>query len=1299
MAQPPTPPFTPSPPGDSRPGSQGSSQQGSDVNYVNTDTGLGGVLIEPEDVSNSQAGIYSYSTGNPSRARDPGTPAPLALRGGNVNVDHTLKDLSKNTKKTLADYMGKKTSVNSYPVDGIPASFETKIAGDSNITPKIPDPGATNSAYHTRTGGNVMGVNLQSVSSPLRGWNVTPVSPDSPDSLVKEAVTKGKSQPESPEALTGDALLRDEPSPALARYQNAVLSSNRFARISEREQTFFLDGSKAKRTRVDKEGVSSVVFEDGKTKMFNPTFHHPRFGSVTAGRLAKVGTALSVGSTLSLAGKKVDVSGLAAGRIISGIGELEASDDSYVSITGGASFGSMNNPLRQFSSSGAIASAVAASSAVVDTVLALCDVLELIFDKSTFSTVKTFTRQMGSSSRNSAVRNILGIPPTLFAVGEAAARGADYFLNGRARSEEFSAVSIDEISGLSPKAATSKMIIRSGKEAMREISSIIKSVGSIAAGSAFVETLRFIKQLADTKLMAALRMFIQQGDALLALEQNFLSENVDEFVSAGRARVHMARVVDKSGEVTSVLPFSTGRAPVVLLLPKSISGFTQDASAHMETPLVGSMDKLIRARYIPAQRIQHGTDATPKTLDEYTVEYMERALDAEYVPFYFHDIRTNEIVSFHAFLESLSDGFSAAYESIEGIGRVEPVRMYKGTQRKIDMTFVVVSTNENDFGVMWEKINKMTTLVYPQYTQGRRHNVGENYSFIQPFSQLVGATPLVRIRLGDLIRSNYSKFALARLFGAELPDTRFNKALPAAVDVTAPEKEVVKGADEKPATITTPPAETAAEQRKEKRERETSDKLFKTRFQKKLKDKGTTAFLLKANATMIRTEWSGIQQQADGDGWRVMMKKSGESPKTRSFDFEILVHRLERQEWDRFADVSAKYATREEYTTEEVETGEIAYVAGAYAESKYKTYANDFDFEGDGQKVQVGTKKVPRTFGVWKPDPGFESFRQDDPGAKGSIVYEEVPGEYEDRAIYETKDAQWLAHERNPGRFQDPSNDQNLMSMEVPGEFADVGDFLTIDVQQVMSIDRSVRTIKRTKRTLKGRHKYKVPIVVWKVRIPWDLHGSSWKLNGASDEAVNYRNKVEQLKNDETTDLAPSAKESIFFVLESDLLPTLKMKREILQTGFTKKYQESVVPPTPEPAAAPAPAATPTPDAAPTPATTEPTTSVQTLTQIEELSRFLDEDKNALVKSFKSASGKGLAGVIESMSFDWMTYQWEVNPGKTAPKACKITISFSPIHDISPGIDSQGYNRAHIYPVFDKSTPGIGVAAEPKKGE
>jgi hypothetical protein len=147
----------------------------------------------------------------------------------------------------------------------------------------------------------------------------------------------------------------------------------------------------------------------------------------------------------------------------------------------------------------------------------------------------------------------------------------------------------------------------------------------------------------------------------------------------------------------------------------------------------------------------------------------ERELEMDYMPFYFHDLRTNEILSFHAFLENASEDFQVEYSSGDYYGRMDKVHIYKGTSRTVSVDFKIVATSPDDHDRMWYKINRLAMMIYPQWTQGRQISVGNTDSaikFIQPFSQVPGATPVIRLRLGDMFKSNYSKMAVARLFGA-----------------------------------------------------------------------------------------------------------------------------------------------------------------------------------------------------------------------------------------------------------------------------------------------------------------------------------------------------------------------------------------------------------------------------------------------------------------------------------------------------------------------------------------------------
>ncbi len=158
------------------------------------------------------------------------------------------------------------------------------------------------------------------------------------------------------------------------------------------------------------------------------------------------------------------------------------------------------------------------------------------------------------------------------------------------------------------------------------------------------------------------------------------------------------------------------------------------------------------------------------------VESLESELDTSYMPFYFHDLRTNEIISFHAFLSSISDGYRADYETTEAYGRLGKIYKWKNTTRDdISLEFYIIATNPQDFDEMWLKINKLTMLAHPQYTEGRtveytptttNGEVTTTHRFVQPFSQIPASSPMIRMRLGDVFKTNFTKIDLARIFGA-----------------------------------------------------------------------------------------------------------------------------------------------------------------------------------------------------------------------------------------------------------------------------------------------------------------------------------------------------------------------------------------------------------------------------------------------------------------------------------------------------------------------------------------------------
>ena len=232
-----------------------------------------------------------------------------------------------------------------------------------------------------------------------------------------------------------------------------------------------------------------------------------------------------------------------------------------------------------------------------------------------------------------------------------------------------------------------------------------------------------------------------------------------------------------SGDLGSetTLAWEQSDIPSAYLLPLNIMRAAADLNNTYtrENPARGMLgSRMVRNTYTGLD-----TDGTSARIPARVVKILEDKLEAEYVPFYIQDLRTNEIISFHAFLSSLTDNITPSFSATAGYGRLDPVQTYQSTTRSISVGFTLYSTNREDFDDMWYKINKLVTLLYPQWTQGSIVQSGdpdsnltifkgyEGARFVQPFTQTIGASPIVRLRVGDVIKSNYSRFALARTFG------------------------------------------------------------------------------------------------------------------------------------------------------------------------------------------------------------------------------------------------------------------------------------------------------------------------------------------------------------------------------------------------------------------------------------------------------------------------------------------------------------------------------------------------------
>ena len=346
--------------------------------------------------------------------------------------------------------------------------------------------------------------------------------------------------------------------------------------------------------------------------------------------------------------------------------------------------------------------------------------------------------------------------------------------------------------------AVSESALRSLAEFSRVLNNVsIGRSGAEIDGSDFVACLLSMKDSLAVKIINVFasigyQRLVIQGITTAEAEQDPGSitnpYGMDEYPDAPGTRQMKSR--DGRLLSNSSLAWRNSCLPSLFILPVEAMAATFDLDYMFDAekgsnPIKGMLGSTLYDKTYA--RINRNSGVIPPIV----ARIIENRLSAEYVPFYFRDLRTNEIVAFHAFLESLTDGFSANFTETKGFGRADPVQNYSSTTRTIGLTFNIVATSKEDFDEMWFKINKLTTLVYPQYTRGRTAQTNDDSTpfgkiskqtvrFEQPFSQIAGGTPVVRLRVGDLVKTNYSRYNFAKLFG--VGNDTFGASYPASGD-------------------------------------------------------------------------------------------------------------------------------------------------------------------------------------------------------------------------------------------------------------------------------------------------------------------------------------------------------------------------------------------------------------------------------------------------------------------------------------------------------------------------------------
>ena len=666
---------------------------------------------------------------------------------------------------------------------------------------------------------------------------------------------------------------------------------------------------------------------------------------------------------------------------------------------------------------------------------------------------------------------------------------------------------------------------------------------------------RLINRVGDSRVFGILNSLAIVGDIRLKIKKSKSGKfgiprgshpwSVDDLPDGPSTRVSKSRTSD--GFNAGSLSMRTSATPSAYILPAGV--FRSVVRMGMGEQDVNPA-KLLASPM--GKKMYAGLDIeNGKRIPSTVVRRLEDLLDSEYVPFYFHDIRTNEIISFHAFLDTLSDSYTASFSDTGGYGRMDNVQIYNSTKRDIGLSFTIASTSEEDFDEMWFKINKLVTLVYPQWSAGDsvgtyRSLGSSDATFTQPFSQVIGATPLIRLRVGDVIKSNYSKFNLSRIFGVG---------------------NQLHNMDLIHHTMGSRPGEGFAAA--------ISNRLTNAADELMLK------IFLGVMGSPISTLNAASGKLIGSDRGGASMLGSAMANPTLQLAASKLLE-------NGFANpilglILGQYSDPDGDPTSVISTkGNLTANAGAALQSKV-------DNSNSGYRPTSAALSGP-------------AMRQ----VAGNRVFIK-------------------ASQSKPYRVVADSAGNDLSTVEkVRFNRPVLGVILSRYTEGVSGRSDNAND-KARRRTV-----YRVAII--DLNVPKDFFGCHITINHS--DIIHDPN----------------------IIFNRFMMPLLN-PAEALVAGVKNLVNKG---------------------------------AAALGVDSSELSQFLSgpqgfmsSERNVITRGFESTRGRGLAGVIKNIKFDWMTEEttWEINWGSRAPKMCRVSIGFTPIHDIPPGIDREGFNRAPIYNV------------------
>jgi len=95
--------------------------------------------------------------------------------------------------------------------------------------------------------------------------------------------------------------------------------------------------------------------------------------------------------------------------------------------------------------------------------------------------------------------------------------------------------------------------------------------------------------------------------------------------------------------------------------------------------------------------------------------YGSEGKNTDLVDFRFKDIHNEKFINFSALLSGITDTITPEYATERYMGRPESVYIYQGVSRTVGFSFQVYPTTRQELPVLWEKLNYLVGMCYPNW--------------------------------------------------------------------------------------------------------------------------------------------------------------------------------------------------------------------------------------------------------------------------------------------------------------------------------------------------------------------------------------------------------------------------------------------------------------------------------------------------------------------------------------------------------------------------------------------------------